>query len=122
MQNHIATAGWELLHHPPYSPDFAPMIHLFPALKKNLAGRCFGSNAEVKQAVKRFFLEEYETMTHALKASPLPHDSRYFVKKRANRLRDIIRSISYSSSSIPKSNPTAQQMYETVSDTDRLLP
>ncbi|GFV81722.1 histone-lysine N-methyltransferase SETMAR [Trichonephila clavipes] len=56
MQNHIATLGWERLHHPPYSPDLAPSdFPLFPALKKNLAGKRFGSNFDVKQAVKRFF-------------------------------------------------------------------
>ena len=56
MQNHIATLGWKRLHHPPYSPDLAPSdFHLFPALKKNLGGRRFGSNTEVKQAVQRFF-------------------------------------------------------------------
>lgn len=55
-QNHIATLGWERLDHPPYSPDLAPSdFHLFPALKKNLGGRRFGSNTEVKQAVQRFF-------------------------------------------------------------------
>ncbi|GFU98042.1 histone-lysine N-methyltransferase SETMAR [Trichonephila clavipes] len=53
MQNHIATLGWEHLHHPPYSLDIAPSdFHLFTALKKN---RRFESYAEVKQAVKRFF-------------------------------------------------------------------
>ncbi|GFX83382.1 hypothetical protein TNCV_909001 [Trichonephila clavipes] len=42
------------LHHPPYSTDLTPSdFHLFLALK--LAGRPFGSNAEVKQAAKRFF-------------------------------------------------------------------
>ncbi|GFT04507.1 histone-lysine N-methyltransferase SETMAR [Trichonephila clavipes] len=46
MQNHIATLGWEHLHHPPYSPDLAPRdFHLFSALKKNVTGRRFGSNA-----------------------------------------------------------------------------
>ncbi|GFW53548.1 mariner Mos1 transposase [Trichonephila clavipes] len=55
-QNHIATLGWECLQHPPYNPDLAPNdFHLYPSLKKNLTGRRFGSNAEVKQAVKRFF-------------------------------------------------------------------
>ncbi|GFS90055.1 histone-lysine N-methyltransferase SETMAR [Trichonephila clavipes] len=57
MQNHIATLDWEPLHYPPYTPDLAPSdFHLFPALKKNLAGRVSAINAEVKQAVKRFFL------------------------------------------------------------------
>ncbi|GFV35318.1 histone-lysine N-methyltransferase SETMAR [Trichonephila clavipes] len=47
-QNHIATLGWEHLNYPPYSPDFAlSVFHLFLALKKNLAGRRFGSNAEI---------------------------------------------------------------------------
>ncbi|GFT00531.1 histone-lysine N-methyltransferase SETMAR [Trichonephila clavipes] len=55
-QNHIAILGWERPHNLTYSPDLEPDdFHLFPALKKNLAGRCFGSNAEVKQAVKLFF-------------------------------------------------------------------
>ncbi|GFU77578.1 histone-lysine N-methyltransferase SETMAR [Trichonephila clavipes] len=55
-QNHIATLGWELLYHPPYSPDLATSdFDLFLALKKNLAGRCFGSNAKIKQAVELFF-------------------------------------------------------------------
>ncbi|GFW85440.1 histone-lysine N-methyltransferase SETMAR [Trichonephila clavipes] len=56
MQNHIAILGWKYLHHQPYSSDIAPSdFYLFLALKKDLARRCFGSNAEVKQAVKRFF-------------------------------------------------------------------
>ncbi|GFW45886.1 histone-lysine N-methyltransferase SETMAR [Trichonephila clavipes] len=55
-QNRIATLVSEHLHHPPYSLDLIPSdFHLFPALKKNLAGRSFGSNAEVKLAVKLLF-------------------------------------------------------------------
>ncbi|GFV52429.1 mariner Mos1 transposase [Trichonephila clavipes] len=55
-QNPITTLGWERLHHPPYNPNIAPSyFHLFPALMKNLAWKRFGSNAVVKQAVKRFF-------------------------------------------------------------------
>ncbi|GFX79828.1 histone-lysine N-methyltransferase SETMAR [Trichonephila clavipes] len=55
-ENHIATLDWERLHHPPYSSDLATSdFHLFPALKKNLVGRRFGSNAEVKQGVKHLF-------------------------------------------------------------------
>ncbi|PRD23025.1 UNVERIFIED_CONTAM: mariner\T [Trichonephila clavipes] len=56
MQNHIATLGWKRLHHPPFSPDLSPSeFYLFPSLRKNLTGRRFGSNAEIKQDVKRFF-------------------------------------------------------------------
>ncbi|GFU96429.1 histone-lysine N-methyltransferase SETMAR [Trichonephila clavipes] len=63
MQNPVATLGWERLHKPPYSPDLAPSdFHLFPALKKNLAGRRFGSNAEVKQSLNalRLSRERYK--------------------------------------------------------------
>ncbi|GFY18578.1 hypothetical protein TNCV_2398031 [Trichonephila clavipes] len=55
-QNHIATLGWECLHHSHYSPDLAQSdFHVFQAVKKNLARRQFGSTAEVKQAFKCFF-------------------------------------------------------------------
>ncbi|GFW72292.1 hypothetical protein TNCV_703291 [Trichonephila clavipes] len=57
MRDRIATLGWERLHPPPpYSLNFAPSeFHLFLALKKNLTRRHIGSNADFKQAVKRFF-------------------------------------------------------------------
>ncbi|GFX64911.1 histone-lysine N-methyltransferase SETMAR [Trichonephila clavipes] len=52
-QNHIVFLGWERLYH---SLNLAPSdFHLLPVLKKNLARKRFGSNAEVKQAVKHFF-------------------------------------------------------------------
>jgi hypothetical protein len=38
---------YELLEHPPYSPDLAPSdFHLFPKLKLFLAGQHFSSNQE----------------------------------------------------------------------------
>lgn len=41
----VADCGYELLPHPPYSPDMAPSdYYLFPNLKLNLKGRSFGSN------------------------------------------------------------------------------
>lgn len=44
--------GFELLPHPPYSPDLAPSdFHLFPHMKKNLRGRVFGTDEETKKAV-----------------------------------------------------------------------
>jgi len=39
---------YELLEHPSYSPDLAPSdFHLFPNLKKFVAGKRFRSNEEV---------------------------------------------------------------------------
>jgi len=47
--------GWDIITHPPYSPDLAPYdYHLFPKLKEHLAGRRFSDDDEVKVAVQRF--------------------------------------------------------------------
>jgi histone-lysine N-methyltransferase SETMAR len=44
--------NWEVLDHPPYSPDLAPSdFHLFGPLKKHLGGRRFATDGEVQQAV-----------------------------------------------------------------------
>jgi hypothetical protein len=44
--------NWEVLDHPPYSPDLAPSdFHLFGPLKKHLGGRLFSTDGEVQQAV-----------------------------------------------------------------------
>ena len=49
---------YELLPHPPYSPDLAPSdFFLFPNLKKSLAGKKFGSNEEVITATEAYFAE-----------------------------------------------------------------
>ena len=45
-------AKFEVLSHPPYSPDLAPSdFHFFPHLKRDLKGTHFTSDNEVKQAV-----------------------------------------------------------------------
>ena len=45
--------GYELLPHPPYSPDLAPSdFHLFPRLKKHLRGRRFDDDGELTAAVE----------------------------------------------------------------------
>ena len=44
---------WELLPHPPYSPDLAPSdLFLFPKLKEHLKGVYFDDTNEAKQAAK----------------------------------------------------------------------
>lgn len=51
----IHDCGFELMSHPPYSPDLAPSdYHLFPNLKKSLAGQRFVSNDEVMEATEEF--------------------------------------------------------------------
>lgn len=47
---------YELLPHPPYSPDLAPCDYfLFPNLKKWLGGKRFGSNDEVINETNAYF-------------------------------------------------------------------
>lgn len=53
--------GYELLPHPPYSPDLAPSdFHLFPNMKKFLRGRVFSGDDEVKEKVLEV-LEDFES-------------------------------------------------------------
>ena len=47
---------WEVLPHPPYSPDIAPSdFHLFRSLKNWLKGRRFNSIDEVRTGIQQFF-------------------------------------------------------------------
>ena len=47
--------GFELVDHPPYSPDLAPSEYLlFPNMKKHLAGKQYWTNNEVIFAVEDF--------------------------------------------------------------------
>jgi histone-lysine N-methyltransferase SETMAR len=42
--------GWQVLPHPPYSPDMSPpAFDLFPELKKPLLGKRFRSIEEVSK-------------------------------------------------------------------------
>ena len=53
--------GFEVLPHPPYSPDLAPSDSiLFPKLKTNLHGRNFGSNEGVIDAVNEYLGDQDE--------------------------------------------------------------
>jgi histone-lysine N-methyltransferase SETMAR len=56
------TLHWDLLPHPPYSPDIAPSdYHLFRSLKNFLRGRCFTKDEEVQNAVGQFFASKLGT-------------------------------------------------------------
>jgi len=49
---------YELLEHPPYSPDLVPSdFYLFPKLKLFLAGQHFSSNQEAIAAVEGYFAD-----------------------------------------------------------------
>ena len=50
-----AECGYELLLHPPYSPDLAPSdLYLFPVLKEHLSGTHFSSDNDVIVYVEVF--------------------------------------------------------------------
>ena len=48
----VTECGFEILPHPPYSPDMAPSdVYMFPKLKCHLRGTQHGSNKGVIEAV-----------------------------------------------------------------------
>lgn len=74
----LVELGYELLPHPPYSPDLAPCdFFLFPNMKKWLAGQRFSSNEEVIAATeayfagfdKKYFLDGLKRLEHRWKKS-----------------------------------------------------
>ena len=47
---------WDILDHPPYSPDLTPNdLNLFLHLKKHLAGKNFNDDDEVQEEVMTWF-------------------------------------------------------------------
>ncbi|KAJ4431310.1 hypothetical protein ANN_19907 [Periplaneta americana] len=57
VREKIKTFGWEVLQHPPYSPDLAPSdFHLFGPMKKFLTGHRFAIDAEVQSTVRRWIM------------------------------------------------------------------
>jgi hypothetical protein len=47
---------WDILDHPPYSPDLASSdFHMFLRLKKHLAGEKFDDDDEVQEEVMTWF-------------------------------------------------------------------
>jgi len=54
----LVELGYELLSHPPYSPDLASCdFFSFPNWKKSLAGQKFASNEEVVAATEAYFAD-----------------------------------------------------------------
>lgn len=52
----IASLGWKLVPHPPYSPDIAPCdFYLFRSLQSDLDGHSFKTFGELKMHVQNFF-------------------------------------------------------------------
>lgn len=78
-QNKLHSLGWEVLPHPPYSPDLAPSdFHLFRSLTSYLSGKSFHNNEEVKTTLDSFF------------ASKDPHFFNRGIKKLVSRWTEVI--------------------------------
>lgn len=59
VSDQIASWGWQVLKHPPYSPDLAPSdYHLFGPLKRGLTGQHFNNDDEVKAAVRQWLRDQ----------------------------------------------------------------
>ena len=51
--------GWEVLIHPPYSPDIAPLdFHLFQPLQNSLNGKNFNYLEDSKRHLEEFFAQK----------------------------------------------------------------
>lgn len=57
-QDLLVSFGWDIVTHPPYSPDLAPSdYHLFNKLKEFLGGQRFSNDEEVQDAVENWLRE-----------------------------------------------------------------
>jgi len=53
VTKYLASLGWTIFPHPPYSPDLAPCdFFLFPTMKRTLKGKRFATVEVVKAALQ----------------------------------------------------------------------
>lgn len=79
------TLNWNVLPHPPYSPDLAPSdYHLFLSLKNFLRGRRFTEDAEVEEAVGQYLTSKIGTDFFRRGIRKLPSRWRKVVRVQGN--------------------------------------
>ena len=82
----IARLGWELLPHPPYSPDIAPSDYsLFRSMKQAVAGEHFKDRLEIEKWLSHWFSSRHEEdYDHGIRdlrrrwREVIDHDGEYF--------------------------------------------
>jgi transposase len=58
-EERIQELQWELLEHPPYSPDLGPYdLHLFGPLKNHIGGKRFAGDEEVETEVRKWLIQQ----------------------------------------------------------------
>ena len=80
--------GWEMLMHPPYSPDISPSdYHLFQSMQKSLYGTTLTSRKICKNYLIQFFNQKPQTLyTDGIMALPekwrniVDNDGKCFVR------------------------------------------
>lgn len=61
-RNKLLSLGWDLLPHPPYSPDLAPSdYHLFRSLQNSMNGKKFQKEEDIKNHLDQFFNNKPQT-------------------------------------------------------------
>ena len=74
--------GWEVLQHPPYSPDIAPSdFHLSRSLQNHLDLRLFNSTDEIKK-VLNVFLEEKQQSFYESGIMDLPQRWQQIIEQK----------------------------------------
>lgn len=59
VKKKLESLNWELLPHPPYSPDLAPSdYHLFRSLSNDLRGKKFEKETDLKKYLSEFFASQ----------------------------------------------------------------
>ena len=61
VKNHLENVGWEVLPHPPYSPDIAPSdYYLFDCMNNDLIGQRFTSSENIEKWVSDWITSKDE--------------------------------------------------------------
>lgn len=56
VNSKISELGWEVLPHPPYSPDIAPSdYHLFRSLQNHIREKTFNDDDDIESSIRHFF-------------------------------------------------------------------